>query len=642
MRKRLLVVARDVNLRAAMARWLAPAGFVIEPAESAKKAREVLATTEIAVGILRMEGLDAALLALTAELRRAGSKLIIIGDEIESSRRLRWLGLKVDAFLREPTTQEVVVARVRAVVEPLNEHSDSPGRPEIIHFDGLTLDLSGHSLIDVRGNEVKLTRGEFALLAVLARRPGQVMSRDRLLDAVSGRSAETFDRSIDNLVARLRRKIESDTKKPRLIITVPGAGYKVFLPRATCVQASSTTAASRLSVLVLPFAYPGGSELAGFAEGVTTMLIAALKHIAGGTVLGQDAAAKRAASFAVQEIGREVGVRYVVRGGVRRAGEHLRVNSDMTDARKGVQIWADCIDGKVADLFAFENEVVARIARAIDMELVEVESRSGRDRRGGPDLSDLVTSGQSFLNRPRSAENLCRAREFFQRALRLDDRCPEATAGLAQTHISDALCCANPDPAGQVRLADALATRALETSPRFAYAYHVKGLVLAVQRRHEQSLAAFDMAVQLNPSLAPAHAEIGFTKYVLGRGESALAHAYDGLALARRISPRDPVLANWLYGLGAAHVQAGENAQAICLLNKSIGLNPLPPALAYLAAAYALAGDQAQARNAVGDFTRKWPKETMQTFTMRTQVNRQKFAHSQVYAGLRTAGLPER
>jgi DNA-binding winged helix-turn-helix (wHTH) protein len=98
--------------------------------------------------------------------------------------------------------------------------------PEILSFDGFAIDLAGRSLRDCDGNEVPLTRAEFALLLVLARHPGRVLSRDQLLDAALGRRAEPYDRSIDVLVGRLRRKIEPDPKVPRFIVTVLGEGYK--------------------------------------------------------------------------------------------------------------------------------------------------------------------------------------------------------------------------------------------------------------------------------------------------------------------------------------------------------------------------------------------------------------------------------
>jgi hypothetical protein len=122
------------------------------------------------------------------------------------------------------------------------------------------------------------------------------------------------------------------------------------------------------------------------------------------------------------------------------------------------------------------------------------------------------------------------------------------------------------------------------------------------------------MAVQLNPSLAPAHAEFGFIKQALAGNTGGLNHALDGLAFARRISPSDPVLANWLYGVGVDFLKLGEDARAIRWLNESIGLNPLPPALAYLAAAYALSGDETRARHALGEFRRMPPRETLWGF----------------------------
>ena len=98
--------------------------------------------------------------------------------------------------------------------------------PERWRFEGFTLDLASRTLSDASGKEVPLWRSEFALLATFLRAPGRALSREQLLDAVSGRRAEAFDRSIDVLVGRLRRKIEPDPKAPRLIKTVPGVGYK--------------------------------------------------------------------------------------------------------------------------------------------------------------------------------------------------------------------------------------------------------------------------------------------------------------------------------------------------------------------------------------------------------------------------------
>jgi adenylate cyclase len=292
-------------------------------------------------------------------------------------------------------------------------------------------------------------------------------------------------------------------------------------------------------------------------------------------------------------------------------------------------------------MFAFEREATARIARGIDLELVDAVSGSSLHGACSLDVEDLVIRGYASLYRPRSFENLAEARGFFTQALHIDVGHADALAGLAHTHISDTLCRWSADPDTQVRLADDAAKRAIEINPKLAYAYHVRGLVLRVRQQYERAIAAFDMAVQLSPSLAPAHAELGFAKQVLAGDKGEFTHSLQAVALARRISPCDPVLANWLYGIGVDLLKVGENAQAIRWLNESIGLNPLPPALAYLAAAYALNGDDARSRSALSEFRRMRPRETLRGFGRRTLADHQILPGSRVFEGLRKAGLRE-
>jgi tetratricopeptide (TPR) repeat protein len=144
-----------------------------------------------------------------------------------------------------------------------------------------------------------------------------------------------------------------------------------------------------------------------------------------------------------------------------------------------------------------------------------------------------------------------------------------------------------------------------------------------VRQQHERALAAFDKAVQLSPSLAPAHAEHGFTKQLLDRGASSFARMHERLAQARRISPRESVLANWLYGVGVGHLKFGDTSEAIGWLKESIGINPLPPALAYLASAYALQGYDLRARQTLSEFARRRPHETLATFGRRVLADHQ-------------------
>jgi DNA-binding response OmpR family regulator/TolB-like protein len=613
---------------------LHPRAAAVLSVESAQRAREAFAAGGIAASILQVARPNVAMLDLARRLRE---------PSCSSSRSLAAVTTSAACDVSASSLMPILVQSVEENDVPVAMRAvggqDMSDGTETIEFLGMRLNVAGHSLVDASGHEIQLTRGEFAVLAALVRRPGQVLSRDRLLDAVSGRSADVFDRSIDNLIARLRRKIEPDRKKPCIILTDRGTGYR-FAPRQEPDRARSSVHAVRhqASVLVLPFSNPdGGPELSHSARSVSIALLTELKHVVGTQVI-----AHHGSGSSALEIGRQLGARYIVCGSIRRNAADLCVDAQMTDAETGLPAWTGRFDGKFADLFAVEREVTSCIARAIDLELITGEGRLSLSGTGGADTRDLVVHGYARLYRPRSVENLAAARGYFERALRLDGQHADALAGLAQTHISDTMCRWSADPKAQVHLADAAAGRAIEINPRLAYAYHVRGLVLRVRQQYERAIAAFDMAVQLNPSLAPAHAELGFAKQALTGQTGGLNHTLDGLAFARRISPGDPVLANWLYGVGVDFLKLGENAQAIRWLNESIGLNPLPPALAYLAAAYALSGDETRARNALGEFRRMQPRETLRGFKRRTLADHQILPGSRVFEGLRKAGLRER
>jgi tetratricopeptide (TPR) repeat protein len=116
---------------------------------------------------------------------------------------------------------------------------------------------------------------------------------------------------------------------------------------------------------------------------------------------------------------------------------------------------------------------------------------------------------------------------------------------------------------------------------------------------------------------------------------------HERLAQARRISPRESVLANWLYGVGVGHLKWGDTIEAIGWLKESIDINPLPPALAYLASAYALQGDDLRARRTLREFARRRPHETLATFGRHVLADHQILRGSRVFEGLRKAGLRE-
>jgi len=223
MRHRILVVAHDVMLRSTLARWLMLAGYSVELAEGKRWVREVFRVNRIALTILA--GGHAGVPALDLDNSR-GRGIVTIEPPRDAGRPER-AAPAVDRSLSIPLDEQAVLAAVKSALEAQPSVRDQGSRgQEILSFEGFTIDLAVRSLRDCRGGEVPLTRSEFALLIALARHPGRVLSRDQLLDAALGRRAEPYDRSVDVLIGRLRKKIEPDPKAPRFIVTVVGEGYK--------------------------------------------------------------------------------------------------------------------------------------------------------------------------------------------------------------------------------------------------------------------------------------------------------------------------------------------------------------------------------------------------------------------------------
>jgi DNA-binding response OmpR family regulator len=221
MKQRILIVGEDTGLRATLARWLIAAGYSIELAESARRAREVLAHERIGLAIVAPERMDGGDFA--CELRTAVDRLILVTDPADDSSQSIGQAVRADGYLARPLREDDVLARIDAALRI--EADAAEAAPELLRFDGYTLDAVGRSCRDASGRVVTLTRAELSLLLTLARRPGRVVSRDELTRAVAGRGAEHGDRSIDVLISRLRRKIETNPKSPRMILTVPGVGY---------------------------------------------------------------------------------------------------------------------------------------------------------------------------------------------------------------------------------------------------------------------------------------------------------------------------------------------------------------------------------------------------------------------------------
>jgi TolB-like protein len=400
----------------------------------------------------------------------------------------------------------------------------------------------------------------------------------------------------------------------------------------------------RLSVVVLPFLNIGGSaEDDPFVDGVTETLITDLSRSSGVFVISRSTAfAYKGKPIDVREVGRELGVRYVLEGSVQNAGERMRFNAQLVDAESGGHLWAERFDKQHADLLDMQDEVTTRLARSIHIEMIAAESRrAARERPGRLDAVDHTLLGWAAWNRNLSLESARRARRFFETALRLDDDNVEALIGFANAHMWEVnMSYASDDREAQIRAAETAAKQALALAPDSAEAHVTYGTVLYAMRAPERALREFELAVGLDPNLAAAHAYLGLIKYSLGRASDTRAH----VAEAMRLSPRDPLLFHWHFFIGVGEMYLGRVVHGIESLRKSVEINPnWGLAQFVLAAALALAGLLAEGAEVRAVAQRLVPNFTIARFRAGAASENPVYLRQRehFYRGLRLAGVPE-
>ncbi|NSL53932.1 response regulator [Uliginosibacterium aquaticum] len=226
MSKKILVVDDDPELTELLRSYLGNNSFQVETAHDGKAMHAMLPafSPDLLILDLMLPGEDG--LSLCRKLR-AGSRLPILmltarGDDMD---RIIGLEMGADDYLPKPFNPRELLARIRSIMRRAEEHGPAERPARTLHFAGWTLDLSAHNLLDKDGIVIALSTGEFRLLHMLAETPNCVFSRDQLTDAIAGRDAGPFDRTIDVMISRLRRRLNDDARDPQLIKTVRSEGY---------------------------------------------------------------------------------------------------------------------------------------------------------------------------------------------------------------------------------------------------------------------------------------------------------------------------------------------------------------------------------------------------------------------------------
>ena len=419
---------------------------------------------------------------------------------------------------------------------------------------------------------------------------------------------------------------------------VGGAWYFFGATRPTVV--SSNTPATRaeaahLSIVVLPFALSGDPSQDYFADGITENLTTEMSRISDSLVIARNTAfTYKGKSIDAKEIGKELGVRYVLEGSVQRNQNRVRVNAQLIDASTGTHLWADRFDENVVDLFKLQDHVVAQLANALGDELNKAEGEKASYSKN-PDAIDLTMRGRAliyqFLQQPKK-DTVIAARALCEEALKIDPNYAQALSSNAATYLFEHIFgWENSETDYDAKVLGQI-DRALALAPQYAYAYVTKSYYLGMSRRFDDAVRAADAGLAINPNIAPLYAARAGAEISLGRFDQAKSDLHQAV----RLSPRDPRMHSWQEELGDAELGAGRTQAAIEEYQKSFDSGDRSYFIyANLAATYALVGkiDEAksylvEARRLNPKLTVKWYREHAEDITARSE-------------GLRKVGLPE-
>jgi adenylate cyclase len=369
---------------------------------------------------------------------------------------------------------------------------------------------------------------------------------------------------------------------------------------ATSVQrppATEAKSAPRLSIVVLPFNnLSNDPDQEYFADGITDDLTSDLSLISGSFVIARTTAfTYKGKPIDVKQIGRELGVRYVLEGSVRRTGDQVRMNAQLIDADSGAHLWAEQFDTNRANLAETQSEITGRLAWTLNIALLSDASRRiEHENAVNPDARDLVMRGWALWYGPQSPKAAQEALRAFERALEIDPRSTDAKIGIARVLVGSlanlwSSSSFQQDAVQQeVARVERLLFEAIESDSNKPMAYAILGLLRRMQGRLTESRIAFERAITLDPNFEWANMQLGWTLLFLGESGDAIAHGEKSL----RLSPRDPNIF-WRYELmGMCQLVSNHVDEAIDLFIKARTANPRVWMFSYeLAGALGLKGD---------------------------------------------------
>jgi adenylate cyclase len=326
------------------------------------------------------------------------------------------------------------------------------------------------------------------------------------------------------------------------------------------------------SIAVLPFTNMSGDpEQEYFSDGISEDIITDLSKIAGLTVIARNSSfTYKGRSVDVREIGRELGVRSVLEGSIRRAGQRVRITAQLIDATSGSHLWAERYDRDLTDIFAVQDEVTTQIVGALKVTLSPAEkARLVEKEPSNIAAYDCVLRGREImLGKDKNRETFVEAVTYFKKALELDANYSQAYASLGFAHMFDYQNRWSDDPDKSLKLAREYAQKAIDNDPNEPMAHGAAALTAIFEKDFDRAQAEVDRTLALNPSSALAHNLLGTIRSYSGRPLEAIPAIEQAMRLDPAFRPQ------FLHFLGIAYLLAGKYETAAAMLRQRILLVP--------------------------------------------------------------------
>jgi TolB-like protein len=518
--------------------------------------------------------------------------------------------------------------------------------PDQVAFGPFRFDLGRRQL---SRNEAPVQLGGRALdlLTVLAAANGGVVTKDQLMSQV-WHGAIVDENNIQVHISALRKVLDDGGGAQQYVRTVQGQGYRLVgmkrlhaAPETSGRIGEGTASPERPSIAILPFAnLSRDPEQEYFADGLVEDIIVAVSRIEWLLVIARNSSFTfKNRVVDVKQVGRELGVRYVLEGSVRNSAGNVRIAAQLIDATTGAHLWADRFDGTIESIFSLQDEVsnrvVGSIARKLEQSEIERATTKPTENLYAYDYL-LRGKAQVYLW---TRESMSEALRHFYKAIELDPSYASAygmaawcyTRRKAQAWVTEA--------DGETAETARVARRAVEFARDDAVALCTGGFALGRVVGDLDAGASFiDRAIEINPNLAMAWLTSGWLRASLGEPELSIEH----LSRAMRLSPLDPLMVGMQAGLAFAHFFAGRYDEAASWAEKALREQPnWIPALRTASASYALAGRDQEARKMIVRLRQLAPEMCVSRLSdvippLRRPEHLQRFTDA-----LRRAGLPE-